>query len=442
VRPSRVARDLRNTADEISKGLFPLDVIFGEPRGSSYADWLNRYNYQVAGGSPDEFQVLSRISARFQTDFIERVTSYQVNYEKITRDTKPDVICTVFETINTTGVKLTVFDLLVAKCFKRNIRLRDKLDEAVSSFANIKFFSDAGSQIAIVHLPKIIGLMHNNQCKKGDLLQMPVEAIAQYWDPAVMALDKMLGVLRSDFGCVRPDLVPSTDVISPLALIYSDVHFSRDLHFKKFKRLYWNLVFSLYLSGAPETKSSRLVREWRSEDGYRDSNDSLPEAIRTFNFSPDDIDEATRASAVYRGLLTLLIANGARDFGERRPVLRDLRDGKIEDHHIYPQQFLRNYGIKGYAANGILNRTPILEKTNRQISSDAPHQYLCDPGVVGPAGMDASTLEGHAIDRDIVLAIFTPENFARFRSQRRATMVKLVSDVVGHPIVMHDGGDT
>jgi hypothetical protein len=435
VRPSKINKELRNTADEISRGFFPLDVIFGAPRGSSYADWLSRFNFQIAGGSSDEYAALARIAAKFQTDFIERVTSYQVNFEKITRDTKPDVICTVFETINTTGVKLTVFDLLVAKCFKRQIRLRDKLEEAVSRFENIRFFESGSASIAVVHLPKIIGLMHNNQCKKGDLLQMPVEAIAQNWDGAVIALDRFLGMLRTEFGCVRTDLIPSIDVISPLAMILSDVRFSRDLHFRKFERLYWNLVFSLYLSGAPETKSSRIVREWRNDGGYRDSDESLPEAIRTFSFSPDDMDEATKASAVYRGILTLLIARGARDFGHQRAVLRIARDLPIEDHHIFPQQFLRNHGIKGYIANGILNRTPILEKTNRQISSDAPVQYFSDHNVVGESGIPEDILRGHAIDKDLVMATFDASLFERFRADRRAKIVAMIADVVGQTIV-------
>ncbi len=255
LKPSKVSKDLKNTADETSKGLLPLDIIFGEPRGSNYADWLNRFNFAFSKGETGEFETLSRISSRFITEFVERVTGYQLNYETITRDTKPDVICTVFETINTTGVKLTVFDLLVAKCFKRNIRLRDQLDEAVAKFEHIKFFDPTGSTIASIHLPRIIGLMHNVQCKKGDLLQLSADAIAANWLKAVVALDKILGFMRRDLGCVTPEFIPSIDVISPLAVIVSDMHFSRDLHAKKLFRLYWNLVFSLYLSGAPESKT-------------------------------------------------------------------------------------------------------------------------------------------------------------------------------------------
>ncbi len=167
VKNSKGLREIKTTADEISRGLFPLDIIFGAPRGSNYSDWLSRYTFNASGGDQTEFEIYSKIASHFQSEFIEKVTSYQVNYQTITRNTKPDVICTVFETINTTGVKLTVFDLLVAKSFKGGIRLRDNLDESISRFENIRFFDPTGTSIASIHLPKILGLMYNNQCKKA-----------------------------------------------------------------------------------------------------------------------------------------------------------------------------------------------------------------------------------------------------------------------------------
>lgn len=428
---SKALRDLKTTASEISAGLFPLDVIFGEPRGSNYSDWLQRYTFNASGGDQEAFQFYARIASKFQSEFIEKVTSYQVNYEKITRDTKPEVICTVFETINTTGVKLTVFDLLVAKSFKKGIRLRDKLEDAVTQFENIRLMDPTGSNIASIHLPRILGLMYNNQCRKGDLLQIPIDAIADNWDRAVVALDKMLGILRNDFGCVKPEFIPSIDIITPLALIVGDVRFSRDTHFRRFARLYWNLVFSSYLSGAPETKSARIVREWRQE--YMENEEALPEVIRTFGFSADEMDEATRASVIYKGTMCLLISRGARDFGPQHTYIKEISPKDVEDHHIYPQQFLRNYGIKGYIANSILNRTPLLASTNRSISANSPHVYLKDSIIVGASGTKEAMLS-HAIPDVVLLDGFSAEAFSRFRAERRKLLVRLIADATGNDI--------
>jgi len=435
LKPQRVNRDFSNTAAEAAAGYLPMDVVFGEPRGSNYADWLSRYNFALAKGSSSEHDMLSKISSRFQKDYIEKVTGYQVNFERITRDTKPDVICTVFETINTTGIKLTVFDLLVAKCFKSNIRLRDQLEEAVSRYENIRFFDATGVDIASIHLPRIVGLLHNNQCRKGDLLQLPVTAISAHWDKAVAALDKILGIFRTQFGCVRADFIPSIDIITPLAVIVSDLSFSPDVHMKKLSRLYWNLVFSSYLSGAPETKSSRIVREWRQEGGYRDTETALPEAIRTFGFTYDDLDEATKNSTVYRGVLTLLVAMGARNFAPNSERLREISNTEFEDHHIFPQQFLRSVGIKGTLANSILNRTPITAEVNRKIGANSPSRYVKEVWPGSSADEVQTILSTHAIEADHLHQDFTPALFTAFRTTRRDRIIQLIEAATGQEIV-------
>jgi hypothetical protein len=48
IKPQKIRKDLKNTADEISHGLFPLDIIFGQPRGSNYADWLSKFNFAIS----------------------------------------------------------------------------------------------------------------------------------------------------------------------------------------------------------------------------------------------------------------------------------------------------------------------------------------------------------------------------------------------------------
>ena len=238
--------------------------------------------------------------------------------------------------------------------------------------------------------------------------------------------------MRSDFGCTKPEFIPSIDVLSPLAVIVSDIRFSRDLHSKRLFRLYWNLVFSLYLSGAPETKSSRIVREWR--EAYRDSDSQLPEVIRNFSFSPDSLDDANKNSSTYKGVLTMIVAEGARDFGIRRLALRDTRDADVEDHHIYPQQFLRTFNIKGFFANSVLNRTPILASTNRAISADAPHIYVANPAIVGDTGIDDAELSKHCISGALLREEFNPALFTAFRKDRRIRLLKMISAVTGQDI--------
>ncbi|MGH7272824.1 MAG: GmrSD restriction endonuclease domain-containing protein [Polyangiaceae bacterium] len=125
--PKEVAKSLADTAAEINAGLFPLDIIFQSPRGTDYSKWLSDFAFLKAKGAKVEFNRYSAVQSDFIRTFVERITGYQVHFEEIKKGTNPDVICTVFETINTTGKRLTVFDLLVARCYPKDVRLRDLL---------------------------------------------------------------------------------------------------------------------------------------------------------------------------------------------------------------------------------------------------------------------------------------------------------------------------
>ncbi len=186
------------------------------------------------------------------------------------------------------------------------------------------------------------------------------------------------------------------------------------------------------INGQSQAKSSRIVREWR--EFYRDDDSQLPECMKNFGFSPDELDDASKNGAIYKGVITMIIAEGARDFGQKRTTLRDVRDLDVEDHHIYPQQFLRGFGIKGYAANSVLNRTPILGSTNRAISADAPHTYTTNSAIVGDNVMSDSDFAKHGISGPVLREEFSPALFLKFRVDRRGRLVQMILACTGHQV--------
>jgi hypothetical protein len=158
VRQKQVRDTLPDTASEQAQGYFPLDSILQEPRGTNYSKWLSDYTFSKAAGSREAHDKLSQLQSNFIRRFIEKITGYQVHYEEIKKDTSSDVICTVFETINTTGKRLTVFDLLVARCFPHEMNLRDMLEAALDR-VSIKLFDPEGEGIAPTALPRSSGLL-------------------------------------------------------------------------------------------------------------------------------------------------------------------------------------------------------------------------------------------------------------------------------------------
>jgi hypothetical protein len=166
VKDKEVRDKFADTAKEQAHGLFPLDIIIREPRGISYSKWLSDYTFSKAVGDKTKYDELSQLQSDFIRRFIEKITGYQVHYEEIKKGTSSDVICTVFETINTTGKRLTVFDLLVARCFPHKMNLREMLETAVER-PSIKFFDPDGEGIAPIALPENCGFKGKRNGEAG-----------------------------------------------------------------------------------------------------------------------------------------------------------------------------------------------------------------------------------------------------------------------------------
>ena len=214
IKDKDVKEDLSDTAKEQARGYFPLDIILQEPRGTSYSKWLSDYTFSKAGGDKDEHGRLSQLQSDFIRRFIEKITGYQVHYEEIIKGTSSDVICTVFETINTTGKRLTVFDLLVARCFPEKMNLRDMLDTALDRVF-IKFFDPDGEGIAPIAISRIIALKAKETARRGEILELAPNVIKVHWDDAVEALEQALELLFDRYGCFGQRFVPLVDMIAP-----------------------------------------------------------------------------------------------------------------------------------------------------------------------------------------------------------------------------------
>ena len=435
IREKDVKSGLSDTSKEQARGFFPLDIILQEPRGTNYSKWLSDYTFSKAGGDKAAHDKLSQLQSDFIRRFIEKITGYQVHYEEIKKGTSSDVICTVFETINTTGKRLTVFDLLVARCFPHNMNLRDMLEAALDR-VSIKLFDPEGEGITPTAIPRIIALKEKETARRGEILELPPDTIAKHWGYAVDALEQSLELLTNRYGCFGERFVPLVDMIAPMAVIIASDKFKHtNEHLEMLDKWYWRSVFSQYYISATETKIQRTVRQWISHEGEREgwliNSGNEPDSVREFSYRTSLVDEVSRVdNAIYRGIMSLLLAQKVRDFGPNRKTLGAVPWEEIEDHHIYPKRFLGPYGIKGEKVNNIANRTPLTRSTNGAIGNTAPHVYFADLKIVGSDPIEP-VISAHLMDPAIVLRPFTAEVYDAFIADRTKRILTAIGKAVG-----------
>lgn len=77
---------------------------------------------------------------RINDQWIKTIDDYHFPVVTLSDTTEPDALCTIFETLNRTGVKLSVFELLTARFWPKNIDLRGLWDKALADHPVIADF--------------------------------------------------------------------------------------------------------------------------------------------------------------------------------------------------------------------------------------------------------------------------------------------------------------
>jgi Protein of unknown function DUF262 len=99
--------------------ILPLGALKGG--GGGFLDWM----LNVTGPMPaDKRTALLDKLKTINSQWIKTIDDYRFPVVTLSSDTEPDALCTIFETLNRTGVKLSVFELLTARFWPKNINLR------------------------------------------------------------------------------------------------------------------------------------------------------------------------------------------------------------------------------------------------------------------------------------------------------------------------------
>lgn len=424
-----------------AQGLFPLDIIFnGGTQG--YSVWLDSYcmsnsiniNKQI---DSEKFSTLSKCKEIFIKKMIENLTSYQASEIVIDKNTSPNIVCTIFETINSTGQALTVIDLLNAKCFASGFLLRNELDEALSQNEVMKDFDDGKDSIGLA-IVRTIGLICKKSCKKSDLLNLKADEIKRKWGVSVKYVITALEYIKNTYGVVGINYFPYKDMISVISIIKNSDKFNLNPNNKhKLDQWYWNVVFSGYYDNATESKNGRALREFLGTDtqkGWFDDDAIIPEVVKNQAYLEDLFKGLETLSAVrsaqYKAILNLYVLNGAKDFSVSKECIFTIKERDVQDHHIFPKKFLGLNSIKGDEVNTILNRTLISQKANEKIKDAQPYIYLNDKNVIGNDKFTKEDLDTHYINGNILTQAFSNELYNEFKEDRKNRIIEVIKKKV------------
>ena len=399
------------------KKIFPLSVIWG--RDGGFWKWESDVRKLLSSDEQNQFETDMR---DLYSKWIQRIEQYQFPVVTLNDSATSEALCTIFETLNKTGVKLSVFELLTARFWRFGINLREKWEKALDDYPILEDYD-----VDPYSVLQAISLIVNNpaSCKKKDVLELSAESINGHWDEVLAKMEYGLRILREDCKVMTRKWLPTPSMLGPLAAMLCISGVDRGVlvaeHRRRVRRWLWCSIFSQRYEAAANTRAEKDVNAMRAWF----ANDIVPDVIEQFRFDTEILREvSSRSGAVYKGVICLVLAsgNGARDFHRDCEIsLSMISTNEVDDHHIFPRDYLENHkGVeKKTLRDCVLNRTLINRTTNQMISNKAPSVYLAELNEVRDS---ASILASHLIPIGENSPLFS-NDYEEFLKQRSALIV-------------------
>ena len=340
----------------------------------------------------------------FRDTILPGLKSYGIPTVNLTREVPLQAVAKIFETINNTGQSLTTFDLMVARLYPYNFRLKDRWNEACELYAETMEDPEnvpkkyRGDRVSGIDILKLIALWETIRLdgtqasaprgvRESDVLLLNEDAVIENWDRACASLDRAIRFVREHCGVVRWNLLPSKVMLFPIADALTRGEADSEL-LAKLKRWFWGTTMKSSYATSTSTQpisDTRELRKWVADSTQKPV--ALTDLPSDESFLEQLLDERPK-KVLLRGIASLLCAKGARDWV--RPARPFDGTRAIEIHHMFPTDFNEVHGLG--KANVLANLTPILGTTNKSLRSDAPSQ------VVDRQDIDHSAMETHQMD--------------------------------------------
>ena len=376
----------------------------------------------------------SHLEKKFRSELREKINpikdallGYQFPILTLDENSSIEAICKIFETLNNTGVRLSVFDLLNARFHPYDIFLRELWKQAKENYRNLDDYNIDPYQL-LQCISAITSTTQSVSRKAVLNLDLDKTEFEEKWHSVCFSMSNVINMLRGECGVISHKWIPYSTILVTLATVVSEFPIDKGVdsgkHKDILKKWFWRSCFSKNYQQSPITQISQDIpklKEW------------LKNGIEYLKFdakdiSEDEIRDITHSQrGVYRSMMCAIVSNGLQDFYTTTGTLTsmtssDITARKFDDHHIFPKAFLRGKSIDNEKIDNISNRTIIDASTNRSIGENVPSKYLKEIKNVQGVSISEEVLRSHLIDYEALAAIWN-NDFEAF-SEIRFKLIK------------------
>lgn len=389
-----------------------------------FAEWRDEVLDLRADDDGDRKKLRSRLN-ELEKEHVKPVEMYQFPVTTLKETTPVEAVCTIFETLNRTGVKLSVFELLTARAFAHQVRLRDMWRDALEAHPVLGDFS-----VDPYYVLQAISTIVKKSPKRSVVLGVAIDDIVSHWDEAVTGMAESLILLRDECGVLVQRWLPYSPMLVTMAAVWDSVGAGKGPQVgerrAKLRRWFWCSAFSGSYDNAANSTTENDVPELR----IWLTGGVAPKVVDSFSFDAERWRQVTaRQRALYQSTMALLMRKSPRDFHNGVPLSKPIIDGQaVDDHHIFPRDWLKRTGT-AEVADSVLNHTLIDKKTNILVGARAPSRYLAEMRHSLKDELEP-ILASHGLPTDHTGPLFT-DRFEDFLTWRLDHLSKELAQVTG-----------
>ncbi len=345
--------------DVYSSHIFPMRWLY---------DTTKLLNFRTALQShPQKTTFNQRFDQMYQA-----ITTYQIPVVTL-KDLTVEEVCPIFERINSSGTRLSTYDLMVAATWSPTFDLNEEASEIQDALSRKGFGDLEGDTIL-----KALAAIKSRSIKKDDVVGLrklskhEMEALVKQTKEALL---KTVDLLTTEFLIHSWDFLPYEAIALVLAYIFAHKNLTPD-RINRVRQWFWRSAFGQRYRGASEHFVSQDLQ--LIHDFVLDSK-GKPEQ---FGMPPTDDSWSSIAfrsnNSRSRAFILMLALDGPRNL--TNGVAIDSTQAlsiynQKEFHHIFPRAYLKANAIKG-EHNALSNVCMLAASENKVISDDDPHVYL------------------------------------------------------------------
>lgn len=316
-----------------------------------------------------------------------KVREFNLPYLSLPASTPRDVALDVFIKMNTSSVKLSTYDIIVALVEEETGHsLHDHVQNLVAEVPRVKDYADV-SEIVL----DVTALRQDRIPNQAGYKGMDYKKMIEDWPALVASVKGLIGFLEEE-SIFDSQRLPSYTPLPVIAALWENMPIQPD-QLGNARHLLKRYIWRAFLSDRyGKSSASNSLQDYRKLRDDLKSGDFIGTAP-IFSLDLPTKEQLLNAewpkykTILGRGLLVLAIKCGAEDIADGAKASFSSLQNR-EYHHLFPASTLEEAGLDHDHVFKALNCALITWRTNRVISNKDPISYLKERSQNGSLGHD------------------------------------------------------